>query len=86
MHYKNGRPANNGDKVICLPSYGPPIAGILYDATPGNDSCNGKIALTSANDPMPNLAECYHADDVKAAIIPDASAATPGTEPQSGAA
>lgn len=55
MHYKNGREAKNGDKVIVLPSYGPPFAGILYDAIAGNDSCNGRIAITSQNDPMPNL-------------------------------
>jgi hypothetical protein len=71
MHYKNGREAKNGDKVILIPTYGPPVAGILYDATPGNDHCNGRIAITSANDPCPNLKECLHADDVKAADVPD---------------
>ena len=71
MHYKNGREAKNGDKVVLLPSYGPPVAGILYDATPGNDFCNGKIAVTTSSDPCPNLKECLHADDVKAATIPD---------------
>jgi len=73
MHYKNGREAKNGDKVILIPSYGPPVAGILYDAVAGNDNCNGKIAPTSPTDPCPNLAECLHFDDVKAATIPDVS-------------
>ena len=41
MHYKNGREAKNGDKVVLLPSYGAPVIGILYDATAGNDLCNG---------------------------------------------
>jgi hypothetical protein len=43
-------------------------AGILYDAIAGNDYCNGKIALTAPNDPMPNLRECLHADDVRDAV------------------
>lgn len=80
MHYKNGRIAKNGDKVVVFPSYGAPYTGILYDATAGNDYCNGKIAATSGNDPCPNLQECLHLDDVKAAIpslesVPDTSAA-----------
>lgn len=74
MHYKNGREAKNGDKVIVIPSYGAPCAGILYDAQPGNDHCNGRVAVTSPNDPMPNLKECLHVDDVAAATIPDSRA------------
>lgn len=83
MHYKNGRPAKNGDKVVMItPKYtgpngeqlgGVPVAGILYEAQAGNDYCNGKLALTSSNDPMPNLKECLHADDVAAAAIPDST-------------
>ncbi len=64
MHYKNGRPAANGDKVVLLPVYGNPVAGILYDAVAGNDYCNGKLAPISPNDPCPNLKECLHLDDV----------------------
>jgi hypothetical protein len=26
MHYKNGREAKNGDKVVLIPSYGAPVA------------------------------------------------------------
>ncbi len=66
MHYKNGREAKNGDKVLSIPQYGSPTCGILYDATAGNDSCNGRIARCSMNDPMPNLQECLHMDDVAA--------------------
>lgn len=63
MHYKNGRDANNGDKVIWISSYSSPVTGILYDAKVGNDFCNGRIAITMPNDPMPNLTECLHLDD-----------------------
>ncbi len=69
MHYKNGREAKNGDKVIVIPQYGgAPTVGILYDAQAGNDYCNGRVSPISAADPMPNLKECLHFDDVKAAI------------------
>lgn len=72
MHYKNGREAKNGDKIICIPQweqdgktvYGSPIAGILYDAKAGNDYCNGKIATTSPTDASPNLKECLHIEDI----------------------
>lgn len=76
MHYKNGREARNGDKVVLLPSYGNPVVGILYDAQAGNDFCNGRLAPVGPGDPCPNLAECLHLDDVLAALpkdVPDAS-------------
>jgi hypothetical protein len=69
MHYKNGREAKNGDKVVHFNPYsGGVTSGILYDATAGNNYCNGKIAITSPTDPCPNLRECLHADDVKVAV------------------
>jgi hypothetical protein len=69
VHYANGRPAANGDKIVRIGNgYSPTISGILYDAQPGNDACNGRIALFGPNDPMPNLAECLHEDDAKEAL------------------
>lgn len=70
MHYKNGREAKNGDKVVLFPTYrgAAPVVGILYDAQAGNNYCNGRIAITAPNDPCPNLREVLHVDDVKAAI------------------
>lgn len=79
MHYKNGRQAKNGDKVMLIPSYGAPVVGILYDAQPGNDYCNGKIAPIAPNDPSPNLKECLHLDDVLKALpaeVPDSSSSS----------
>jgi hypothetical protein len=67
MHYANGREAKNGDKIVYF-SYGGPVIGILYDATAGNDYCNGKIAVTRPNDPCPNLKECLNLDDVLALL------------------
>lgn len=67
MHYRNGREAKNGDKVVLIPDPkygGVPRIGLLYDAVAGNDYCNGKLATMSQSDPMPNLKECLHLDDV----------------------
>jgi hypothetical protein len=68
MHYKNGREAKNGDKVVLIDNYGTAIVGILYDATAGNDHCNGKLAVFHPNDRCPDLKDCLHLDDVKMAI------------------
>lgn len=68
MHYKNGREAHNGDKVVYITDYGVAAIGILYDAVPGNDSCNGRLSSISLHDPCPDLRECLHLDDVKDAI------------------
>ena len=68
MHYKNGREAKNGDKVVMEGYDGCLIIGILYDAIAGNDHCNGRLAKIAPSDVSPNLKECLHLDDVKAAI------------------
>lgn len=70
MHYKNGRIAKNGDKVVLFPQWamGSPVIGILYNATAGNDACNGYIAPIRPGDPVANLQEVLHLDDVKAAL------------------
>ena len=78
MHYKNGRLAHNGDKVVWVTTgWGsPPMVGVLYDANVSNDFCNGHLAPICASDPLPNLAECLHLDDFLAAFpeeVPDTS-------------
>ena len=85
MHYKNGREAKNGDKVVLISPYpsGATVIGVLYDAVVGNDSCNGHIAVIRPSDPCPNLQECLHLDDVKAALtqpVRDVSAPLPTVE------
>lgn len=75
MHYKNGREAKNGDKVLFLGAYAGPAVGVLFDAVAGNNLCNGSLALINQH-LTPNLAECLHVDDVKAALkgdVPDTS-------------
>ena len=71
MHFRNGRAANNGDK-ICLLMGGAVIAvGTLRDATAGNDYCNGYIQVgrePSASDPIACMCDCLHVDDVAALL------------------
>lgn len=68
MHYRNGREAKNGDRVIQLGFDGKITAvGILHDATPGNDYCNGQIALINGGSGA-CLVDCLHADDVVAML------------------
>jgi hypothetical protein len=66
MHYRNGREAKNGDKVVQLGMDGSKIVatGVLYDATPDNDYCNGTIAPTQSANTMACLIDCLHIDDL----------------------
>jgi hypothetical protein len=74
MHYRNGREAKNGDKIVSLAGYGSGAiiinaVGILYDAKPGNDYCNGSIASTIGGPVVGAcLCDCLHADDIAALL------------------
>ena len=70
MHYRNGREAKNGDKVVQLSmdETGRIMsAGILYDAVAGNDYCNGGIAPLNGNTGA-CLCDCLHVEDIQAMI------------------
>jgi hypothetical protein len=74
MHYANGRPAKNGDKVLQV-VYRSAVIGVLYDAVPGNDYCNGSLApLGGGAHIVACLADCVHLDDVFAVLGLDLSA------------
>ena len=74
MHYRNGREAHNGDKVVSLAGYGSgPVkikaVGILDDAMPGNDYCNGMIASIIGGQPVTAcMCDCLHIDDLAAIL------------------
>ena len=68
MHYRNGREAKNGDMIVRLGHSGGVVdVGILYGAVPGNDYCNGNVAMTS-NGSSACLIDCLHADDLAAIL------------------
>lgn len=75
MHYRNGREAKNGDKIISLAGYGSaPVningIGILFDAVPGNDHCNGSIApIVGGSVVGACLCDCLHLDDLAAILV-----------------
>ncbi len=68
MHYRNGREAKNGDKAVLLSGYGDgaqiAAVGLLYDAKPGNDYCNGSIAPIQGPVTGACLCDMLHIDDV----------------------
>jgi hypothetical protein len=70
MHYRNGREAKNGDKVIQFAYDGSRVCavGILFDAEPGNDYCNGSILPISPAVTSACLVDCLHVDDLAALL------------------
>ena len=67
MHYRNGREAKNGDRVVQLNGGQVSGTGILHDAVPGNDYCNGGVAPIPGST-MACLCDCLHADDLAAIL------------------
>jgi len=70
MHYKNGRIAKAGDKIVNLPSG---LSGVLHSPNAKSETCNGRIAEIRQNDPWVTLSECLHMDDIAAAVIGDSA-------------
>ena len=60
MHYKNGREAKLGDKVISKDG----SAGTLVSANPGSTTCNGQLVPPGAPTLYVTLKDCLHVDDV----------------------
>lgn len=65
MHYKNGRPAREGDKVVCLVNNNF-VAGILHSTNPNANTCNGRVTPMGSNDPWVSVKDCLHLDDIAA--------------------
>jgi hypothetical protein len=72
MHYKNGREAKAGDKVVNLPTG---RSGVLHTVSAQFDTCNGCLAKISDSDPYVTIKECLHIDDIARAEAPDSSKA-----------
>lgn len=65
MHYRNGREAKNGDKVVQLDPAGNVVSfGVLHSAVPGNDYCNGGIALVQSPTTGACMVDCLHVEDL----------------------
>lgn len=70
MHYRNGREAKNGDLVVQLGSGDGKILGfgVLHSAAPGNDYCNGSVAIVQVGGSGACMVDCLHADDIAAMV------------------
>lgn len=75
MHYRNGREAKNGDKIVQLNGGKIVASGQLQNAKPGNDYCNGQIVVTGTEYPAGSaiivgacMCDCLHQDDVAAIL------------------
>lgn len=70
MHYRNGREAKNGDKIVKLNIEGGEIIslGVLHSAVPGDDYCNGGIAPLQSANHSACLVDCLHLDDLAAML------------------
>ncbi len=64
MHYRNGREAKNGDKIVSLNGGKVEAFGILHGAIPGNDFCNGNIATVQQTNQMACMCDCLRVDDL----------------------
>jgi hypothetical protein len=71
MHYRNGRAANNGDKIVKLEGGKIVAYGVLHSATHGNDYCNGNIAVVQPVNDYACMVDCLHIEDL-AKILADA--------------
>ncbi len=72
MHYRNGREAKNGDRIVQIGGYGEGAQivslGVLYDAKPGNNYCNGSIAPVQNAITGACMCDCLHVDDLAAIL------------------
>lgn len=74
MHYKNGRPANEGDSVIAPVYRGgtlKPTAGVIHSIAPGSQSCNAQVNTITpgrVESTCVTVGDCYHAEDAFNAI------------------
>ena len=64
MHYRNGREAKNGDKIVKLNGGEVVSFGVLHSAVPGNDYCNGSIAVIQQAQDYACMVDCIHVDDL----------------------
>lgn len=64
MHYRNGREAKNGDKIVKLDGGKVVAFGVLHSAVAGNDYCNGNIAVIQPTNDYACMVDCIHIDDL----------------------
>jgi len=78
MHYKNGREAKVGDKVL-VPNGNYTFVGVVAETVPGASSCNIHV-VPLRNSQIANCGDCTHLADIEAVVkvngIPDSTKTT----------
>lgn len=69
MHYRNGREAKNGDKIVKLEGGKIVAFGVLHSAVMGNDYCNGNIAVVQPANDYACMVDCLHIDDMEEMLV-----------------
>ena len=62
MHYKNGREAKAGDKIVGVDG-GVVVTGIIHSLQANAKTCNARVAPTSQSDAYVTLSNCLHVED-----------------------
>ena len=70
MHYKNGRAAKAGDRVLNLETG---AVGVLHSLQSQSTTCNGRLSPTTQNDALVTISKCLHLGDVMDADVADTS-------------
>ena len=68
MHYRNGEEAKNGDKIVRLAGGKIEAFGVLHGAEPGNDYCNGSIAVVQSANEYACLCDCLPVSAIEALL------------------
>lgn len=69
MHYRNGRQAQNGDKIVKLNDLGQVVAfGVLHSAVPRNKYYNRYITAIQPPNDYACMVDCLHVDDLAVAL------------------
>jgi hypothetical protein len=69
MHYRNGREAKNGDIIVNLQGGKISAVGVLYNATAGNDYCNGSLAPIQNVREGACMVDALHIEDIEAMLV-----------------
>lgn len=72
MHFKNKRPAQNGDPVIAKNYQGKVVVGSIFNLNPGSQTCNCDVAVIIPGGTQvltcQTVGQLYHAEDALAAV------------------
>lgn len=63
MHYKNGKPAKIGDKIVGMNTMGQPVAGYVVATSEVSDTCNLQVIPCTYSAYTMTAGECLLFED-----------------------